>query len=150
MQVHAVRVDEVGDGTNFLAGIDRAQFRTLRNIDGFGLRMVFKAPVGEMRTKKLWCQLAVGRVDWPQRSTGHEGWSTTFIDSDVSSFSAKDAVEWPHAGALSHHIGTGAVEDREKFRLRTELLLENLPRSCGIGVIAVCDFMVGITGRNGL
>ena len=61
MQVHAERMDEVGDGADLLAGVGRAEFRTLGDIDGFGLRMVLEAPVGEVRLNELWGQFAIGR-----------------------------------------------------------------------------------------
>ena len=148
MQVHAVRVDEVGDGADLLAGIDRAKFRTLRDIDGFGLRMVLEAPVGEVRADELRRQLAVGRGDGHQRGAGHEGGRAALIDGYVGGFGAEDAVEGPHAGPLCDHVGAGAVENGEHLRRIAELLFENLPHTGGVGVVAVGNLMVCVARGN--
>ena len=150
MQVHAVRVDEVGDGADLLASVDGAEFRALRDIDGLGLRVVLEAPVGEVRADELRRQLAVGRGDGHQRGAGHEGGCAALIDGDVGGLGAEDTVERSHAGALGHHVGAGAVENGEYLGLRTELILENIPYTRGVGVVAVCDFMVNVACCNGL
>ena len=150
MQIHAERVDEVGDGADLLAGVGRAEFRALGDIDGFGLRMVLEAPVGEVRADELWRQLAIGRGNGHQRCTCHEGGRTALINSDVGSFSAEDAVERPHAGALRDHVGTGAVEDGEHLSRFSELCFEKFPQSGGVSVVAIRDLMVGIARGNRL
>lgn len=69
MKLHAVGVDERGDSPHLLHRIERTELRSLRNIDGAGLRMVAVTEVLQMGTKQVGRQFAVGRGDRDERNT---------------------------------------------------------------------------------
>lgn len=149
MEVHPVGVDEVGEGADFVRGIDGAQFGTFGDIDDTGLGVVLEAEAMKKRPDEVGRELTVGGGYLLDGGAGEFAGGVALIDGDMGGRGGDDGVVGTAARLHGDGVGASAIEHEQGFGGITENLLQAERGPPGPFVVTVSEGVVGIGVEDG-
>ena len=143
-QPEVVRVGR--DRPDLVGRVDRADLGRLGERDDARLRAVLVAEPPRLAVEQLGGELALGCGHGQQLDAGHALRGAVLVGVDVRVARADHRAPGRQNGLQAQHVGTRAVEDRERLGVLPEVAADDLLQPCGPRIRAVRGLVPAVGG----